>query len=41
MVRTDRDAVNGGWRMRRYALNVTWHRGNRDVLRQAQRRLRN
>lgn len=28
-----------GWRMRRYALSVTWHRGNRDILRQAQRRL--
>ncbi len=41
MVRTDREAANGGWRMRRYALNVTWHRGNRDILRQAQRRLKN
>ncbi|MDP6345382.1 MAG: nuclear transport factor 2 family protein [Alphaproteobacteria bacterium] len=28
-----------GWRIRRYSLNVTWHRGNRDILRQAQRRL--
>jgi ketosteroid isomerase-like protein len=35
MVRT-----NDGWRMRRYTLNVTWHRGNRDILRQAQRRLK-
>ncbi|MBT4490057.1 MAG: nuclear transport factor 2 family protein, partial [Rhodospirillaceae bacterium] len=31
---------NGGWRMQRYTLNVTWHRGNRDILRQAQRRLK-
>ncbi len=30
-----------GWRMRRYSLAVTWHRGNRDILRQAQRRLKN
>ena len=30
----------GGWRIRAYTLNVTWHRGNRDILRQAQRRLR-
>ncbi len=29
----------GGWRMRRYSLAVSWHRGNRDILRQAQRRL--
>ena len=28
-----------GWRMRRYSLSVSWHRGNRDILRQAQRRL--
>ncbi len=34
MVRTAK-----GWRMRRYALSVSWHRGNRDILRQAQRRL--
>ncbi|NQV59941.1 MAG: nuclear transport factor 2 family protein [Alphaproteobacteria bacterium] len=35
------DMVRGGdgWRMRRYALQVSWHRGNRDILRQAQRRL--
>ena len=30
---------DGQWRMCRYALAVTWHRGNRDILRQAQRRL--
>jgi len=30
---------DGQWRMCRYALVVTWHRGNRDILRQAQRRL--
>lgn len=35
MVRT-----NDGWRMRRNTLKVTWHRGNRDILRQAQRRLK-
>ncbi|MBT3373006.1 MAG: nuclear transport factor 2 family protein [Rhodospirillaceae bacterium] len=35
MVRGD----DAKWRMRRYALAVTWHRGNRDILRQAQRRL--
>ena len=35
MVRT-----NDGWRMRRDTLKVTWHRGNRDILRQAQRRLK-
>jgi ketosteroid isomerase-like protein len=35
------DMVRGadGWRMRRYTLVVSWHRGNRDILRQAQRRL--
>lgn len=27
-----------GWRIRKYTLNVTWHRGNRDLLRQAARR---
>ena len=34
------DMVRGGdgWRMRRYTLAVSWHRGNRDILRQAQRR---
>jgi len=32
---------DGQWRMRRYSLSVTWHRGNRDILRQAQRRLAN
>ncbi|MBT3331341.1 MAG: nuclear transport factor 2 family protein [Rhodospirillaceae bacterium] len=31
---------DGRWRMRRYSLQVTWHRGNRDILRQAQRRLK-
>ena len=30
-----------GWRIQRYKLNVTWHRGNRDILRQAQRRSKN
>lgn len=29
-----------GWKIRKYAITVTWHRGNRDVLRQAARRLR-
>ncbi|MDP6876308.1 MAG: nuclear transport factor 2 family protein [Alphaproteobacteria bacterium] len=32
---------DGQWRMRRYSLSVSWHRGNRDILRQAQRRLSN
>ena len=27
-----------GWRICRYTLNVAWHRGNRDILRQAARR---
>ena len=40
MARGTPDEVNDGWRMRRYTLNVTWHRGNRDILRQAQRRLK-
>ncbi len=40
MVRGAADDANGGWRMRRYTLSVTWHRGNRDILRQAQRRLK-
>jgi ketosteroid isomerase-like protein len=40
MARGAPDEVNAGWRMRRYSLNVTWHRGNRDILRQAQRRLK-
>ncbi|MDE0943081.1 MAG: nuclear transport factor 2 family protein [Alphaproteobacteria bacterium] len=41
MVRGDDSRHNGGWRMRRYSLQVTWHRGNRDILRQAQRKLAN
>jgi hypothetical protein len=28
-----------GWRICRYTLNVAWHRGNRDILRQATRKL--
>ena len=40
MARGTPDEVNDGWRMRRSSLSVTWHRGNRDILRQAQRRLK-
>ena len=39
MVRSGEKEINGGWCMRRYKLTVTWHRGNRDILRQARRRL--
>ena len=39
MVRSGEKEMNGGWCMRRYKLTVTWHRGNRDILRQARRRL--
>lgn len=28
-----------GWRICKYTLNVTWHRGNRDILRQAARKV--
>ena len=41
MVRSQDNAINGGWCIRRYKLTVTWHRGNRDILRQARRRLQN
>ena len=41
MVRSHDGEINGGWRIRRYKLTVTWHRGNRDILRQARRRLQN
>ena len=41
MVRSGENEMNRGWCMRRYKLTVTWHRGNRDILRQARRRLQN
>lgn len=38
----DADLVRrpAGWRIRRYTLTMTWQRGDRDVLRQAARRLK-